>query len=70
MAQQPDQRIVGHNLVEVVGLLPRQDLQNIIGDNWAAPPWTCVYVTYCYLKDPSSNTEVVARKLGTTLPTC
>ena len=36
MAQQPDQRIVGHDLVEDVGLVPRQDLQNISGENWAA----------------------------------
>ena len=45
MAQQPDQRIVGQNLVEVVGLVPCQDLQNISGENWAAPPWIRVYVT-------------------------
>ena len=69
MAQQSVQRIVGHDLVEVVGLAPRQGLQNISGDNWPNPPWNCDYVTYCYLRTPPSNGETVARKLGATLRT-
>ena len=69
MAQQPDQRIVGYDLVEVVGLAPHQALQNISGDNWPNPPWTCNYVTYCYLRAPPINAEAVARNLGATLRT-
>ena len=69
MAQQSGQRIVGHDLVKVDGLAPRQTLQNISGGNWPAPPWTCDYVTYCYLNTPPSNAEAVARKLGATLRT-
>ena len=67
MAQQPGQRIVGRDLVEIVGLAPRQTLQNISGDNWPNPPGNCDYVTYCYLKAPPVNAEAVARNLGATL---
>ena len=69
MAQQSGQRIVGHDLVEVDGLAPRQGLQNISGDNWPNPPWTCHRVTYCYLTAPPINAQAVAAYLGATLRT-
>ena len=69
MAQQPGQRIVGYDNVEVVGLGPRQGLQNISGDNWPNPPRTCDRVTYCYLRAPPINGKTVAKKLEATLHT-
>ena len=69
MARQSVQRIVGYDWIHVDGLAPRQGLQNINGDNWPNPPWTCDYVTYCYLRAPPVNAEAVARELDATLRT-
>ena len=64
-----NQSVVGYEKVTVVGLAPRDALQNIPGDNWPSPPWTCNHVSYCYLKNEPTNAQQLAEKYNATLRT-
>ena len=50
--------VVGRTSITVVGLAPKERLQNISGDNWPEKPCGREYVTYTYIEEPSTCTAV------------
>jgi hypothetical protein len=60
-------QIAGHRQVNVLGLAPRDMLQNIPGMNWPSPPMQINHVTYCYIDATESDAiQLLANKIDAT----
>lgn len=60
-------QIVSYEEVRVDGVAPPRKLQNILGDNWPAPPLAINHVTYCYIApEDSDSIQQYADSIGAT----